>query len=198
MLQLRVLIWHELGECLYQLTKCLGASSSGDNIFVAAGTYKPTTGTSRAATFNIPAGVLVYGGFAGNEANLAARDLSLGNETILSGDLGTAITTLGDFDDAGYADNTFHVVSMTNADATLDGFTVQGGNANGSAEPSNEGGGIYANTSGTLRNLTVRYNRSSNYGGGMLLRIQAPGRLPLQLHGLRQLGKHWAGDASLE
>ena len=85
------------------LQAALIRSNPGDSLFVAAGTYKPTTGTSRAATFNIPAGVLVYGGFAGNEANLAARDLSAGNETILSGDLGTTINTLGDFDDAGYA-----------------------------------------------------------------------------------------------
>ena len=157
------------------LQDALGVSTSGDSIFVAAGTYKPTTGAFRSATFNILGGVSVYGGFAGDEANLAARDLSAGNETILSGDLGTAIGTLGDFDDGGYDDNTYHVVSMLNADALLDGFTVQGGNANGSF-PNNVGGGIYANAAGILRNLIVRYN-NSEFGGGMYLRNLSIGTL---------------------
>ena len=138
------------------LQDALGASTSGDSIFVADGTYKPTTGTSRTATFSIPEGVLVYGGFAGDEASLSDRDLSAGNETILSGDLGSPITTLGNFTAlGGYQDNTYHVVSMPNADAILDGFTVQGGNANSPSSdfPNNSGGGIYAKAAGILRNL---------------------------------------------
>ena len=165
------------------LQDALGASTSGDSIFVAAGTYTPSTSgltDPRLATFIIPAGVLVYGGFAGDEANLAARDLSLGNETILSGDLGTAITTLGDFTDAGYADNTYHVVSMPNANATLDGFTVEAGNADdgdSGNNPEDDGGGVYVTATGMLRNLTVRYNTANTTGGGMFLRNESSGPL---------------------
>ena len=161
------------GNAYTDLQAALGAAGSGDSIFVAAGTYKPTTGASREETFSIPGGVLVYGGFAGGEANLAARDLSAGNETILSGDLGTAIGTLGDFDDAGYDDNTYNVVSMTNADAHLDGFTVQGGKADGN-EPANSGGGIYVTAAVTLRYMTVHSNIAIGYGGGGIY-LQDPG-----------------------
>ena len=158
------------------LQDALGQAGPGDSIFVADGIYLPTTGTNRTISFTIPRGVLVYGGFASGEANLAARDLSLGNETILSGDIGIGITTLGDFDDAGYDDNSYHVVSMINADALLDGFIVQGGNANGS-ESDEEGGGIYAIEAETLRNMTVRYNISSGDGGGMFISNSSIGTL---------------------
>ena len=68
----------------------------GDQIWIAGGTYKPHA-DDRTATFSIPAGVLVYGGFAGTEADdfdPATNDTRprnaegvLTNETILSGDL---------------------------------------------------------------------------------------------------------------
>ena len=160
------------------LSAALAVAGDGEWIFVKAGTYKPTSGTSRSATFNIPAGVEVYGGFAGNEASLSARDLSAGHETILSGDLGTAITTLGDFTDAGYDDNSYHVVSMEDDNTILDGFTVQGGNADGSFfSDEHRGGGIYATAAGMLRNLTVRYNTSTGFGGGMYLYNESTGSL---------------------
>ena len=68
---------------------------------------------------------------------------------------------------------------MENANALLDGFTVQGGNANPSVPPYNAGGAVYATASGTLRNLTVRYNTSSGNGGGggMYLRNVGTGML---------------------
>jgi hypothetical protein len=44
----------------------------GFEIWVAEGTYKPTTGTSRSAKFSIPANVDLYGGFEGVETQRRA------------------------------------------------------------------------------------------------------------------------------
>ena len=93
--------WH---NAFPSLGEALQIASFGDQIWVCAGTYSP--GTGRADTFSLRDGVEVYGGLAGYEApgfDMAARDLSA-NETVLSGDIGSA----------GPMDNSFHVVSAAN------------------------------------------------------------------------------------
>src|SRR5690349_8828972 len=82
------------------LANALSAASSGDQIWVAAGTYTPTDGSDRTASFTLENGVAVYGGFAGTETLLSQRDWNT-NITTLSGDIGT----VGDA-----SDNSFHVV----------------------------------------------------------------------------------------
>ena len=104
----------------------LKTARSGDQIWAAAGVYKPTAdATNRTATFQLKAGLAVYGGFAGIEPkdfDLTKRDLAT-SLTILSGDLNG--------DDAGFTnngENSYHVV--TGADGgTLDGVTISAGNA---------------------------------------------------------------------
>ncbi|HEX5840091.1 MAG TPA: hypothetical protein VFY26_19800, partial [Anaerolineales bacterium] len=49
------------------LQLALAAASSGDEIWVATGVYKPTSGTDRSVSFVLKNGVAVYGGFAGTE-----------------------------------------------------------------------------------------------------------------------------------
>ncbi|MDN3677756.1 T9SS type A sorting domain-containing protein [Flavobacterium paronense] len=87
----------------------------GDQVWVAAGVYKPA-GTTRSATFTIPNGVEVYGGFAGTETSLAQRDLTV-NTTTLNGDIGAAGTQ---------TDNCYSVVTFTNASnlTKFDGFKI--------------------------------------------------------------------------
>ena len=116
------------------LPYALGLAASGDELWVKAGTYKPTTGSDRSATFQLKNGVSVYGGFAGAETTRDQRNWTA-NVTILSGDIGTSGNT---------SDNVYHVVtgSVTDNTALLDGFTVTGGNANGS-NPDDQGGGMY-------------------------------------------------------
>jgi len=79
---------------------------------------------------------------------------------VLSGDVGTP----GD-----NSDNAYHVVTGggTDASAVLHGFTVSGGNANGSSRPASCGGGMYTdNGNPTLTDVTFSGN-SASYGGGM-------------------------------
>lgn len=61
------------------LQTALTDAQAGDQIWVAAGTYKPTTGTDQSISFQLRNGVAVYGGFAGTETNLSQRNISVNN-----------------------------------------------------------------------------------------------------------------------
>ena len=120
------------------LQSALGAAVSGKQIWVAAGTYVPTTTTNRALTFTLKNGVAVYGGFAGTETSLSQRNFTL-HVTILSGDIGTLGVA---------ADNTYEVVSGggTNATAILDGFSIVYAQADCGCFPGDAGGGVSTGT----------------------------------------------------
>ncbi len=133
------------------------ANAACTEIWVAAEIYTPTSTTNRTISFQLTNGVALYGGFAGNEADLEKRDPA-SNMTILSGQIG-AVTT---------ADNSYHVVTGggTNSTAVLDGFIITGGNASG-VYPDSVGGGMYnSDGSPTLANVTFTENSGGN-GGGM-------------------------------
>ena len=120
------------------LMDALSTAKAGDQIWVAKGTYSPST-TDRTASFSIPEGVKLYGGFAGNEESIDSRNLE-SNLTILSGEIGNS----------GPADNSYTVVYFENVtnSTVLDGFIIKSGNANSELEegnPSRCGGGIYMN-----------------------------------------------------
>lgn len=144
----------------------------GDEIWVAAGIYTPTVeygGTGdRYKSFQMKSGVAIYGGFTGTETNLEERDWAA-NVTVLSGDLN------GDDgpDFANNGENSYHVfchVEGTNLDgtATLDGFTISGGNANGSTYAILVGGGMYNDgSSPALTNCIFTGNSAGSRGGGM-------------------------------
>ena len=121
----------------------------GMEIWIADGTYKPTTGTDRTATFALKSGVAIYGGFAGTENSSEQRNW-LTNVTILSGDIGVQ---------GNNSDNSFHVVTGSGVDGTavLDGFTISGGKAD--SGPNNRGGGmvIYSG-SPSITNVTFSGN----------------------------------------
>jgi hypothetical protein len=127
-----------------------------DEIWVADGTYYPTDGTARAATFDLLNNLSLYGGFAGTESTLSERDLFV-NTSVLSGDIGVA----GDD-----SDNSYRVVTGSGVDSTsvLDGFTITGGNAEASFPT---GGGMYLNAS-SPRIINVKFNDNrATTGGGM-------------------------------
>ncbi|MGK4568898.1 hypothetical protein [Flavobacterium sp. 3HN19-14] len=125
----------------------------GDQIWVAAGVYKPA-GTSRSTTYNIPNGVGVYGSFAGTETLLSQRNLANGATTTLNGDINTVGTQ---------TDNCYSVVKFTNSSnlTVFDGFKI----VNGYNNSSTSGGAIY-NSGGqpTIRNCEMIANYA--FGGG--------------------------------
>jgi len=82
-------------DAFIDLHDALAIAQAGDEIWVAAGTYKPDRGTGDwTLSFVVPSGVGLYGGFAGWEECLEERDWQ-NNETILSGDLNDDDTPRG-------------------------------------------------------------------------------------------------------
>ena len=137
-------------------------------VWVASGTYKPTTGTNRAISFSMKNGVAIYGGFNGTEDHatfdLAERDFVL-NETILSGDIGTQ----GDNNDNSH--NVFFNTGLNNT-AILNGFTISGGaDAGGIVGRSR---GMYNNSSSPSIVDCVFLNSFADFGGGMFNHSSSP------------------------
>ncbi len=124
------------------LQDALDVASSGNQIWVAQGTYYPSdTGGSnntREAAYRLIAGVEIYGGFAGNETDVDQRQPTV-NQVHLSGDLNG--------DDSGSGDNSenaYHVVLADNLiglPPVLDSVYIRSGNANGSS-PNQSGGAL--------------------------------------------------------
>ena len=168
--------WSNAGDSS-QVQAFINTATTGAQIWVAKGTYKPNTyptgctncNTTRQYSFLMKNGVALYGGFAGNEAALAQRNVQL-DTTILSGDIGVK----GDS-----TDNTLHVVTSlnTNATALLDGFTITGGYAYAPPTVNDTvgttiiqnlyGAGLYAYSSSmAINNCTFTKNWSSADGAG--------------------------------
>ncbi|MBS1643488.1 MAG: hypothetical protein JST36_00485 [Bacteroidetes bacterium] len=164
------------------LQSALTAASSGDTVYVAKGIYMPSlpasgsSTDSRDVTFKLKSGVLIFGGFAGSEIGLSARksdstSLHVTNASILSGDIGAIIDS---------TDNAYHVVFASGVSAfVLDGFTITGGNANGTSALNvagrqigrHYGGGVYNDSSsGTYSHIVLERNTAKSFddteGGG--------------------------------
>jgi Immunoglobulin I-set domain/Right handed beta helix region/S-layer homology domain len=158
------------------LQPALAASNSGDEIWVATGTYKPTSGTDRTVSFAMKNGVGVYGGFAGTETMRSQRN-PVANVTILSGDIGTVGSA---------SDNSYHVVttdSTVTSSAVLDGFTISAGQADGNpASSQDRGAGIWINSgSPSLSGLIITGNFASGQGGGIRVTSGSPTILNISL-----------------
>ncbi|MBD2705867.1 immunoglobulin domain-containing protein [Spirosoma sp. BT702] len=140
------------------------AAGCGAQVWVAAGTYKPTTGTDRNISFSIRNGVTIFGGFAPTGTPTLPQRNPTSFPTVLSGDIGT----LGD-----NTDNAYHVIANVNSNLTstaiMDGFIISRGNANGSGQ-AGIGGGVYfpGNESPSFRNCLFQNNSAVSSGGAIL------------------------------
>ncbi len=156
------------------LQDALAVAKCGDNVWVAKGTYFPTTTTDRTISFELPNGVAMYGGFVGTESTLDERDWQT-NETILSGDIGVVGDSL---------DNSHTVVYMEYVDSTtvLDGLSIVKGrtiNVLGQApilDRKKSGGGIYVQAMGAVNEVNPKIlncsflgNYAFNAGGGVFV-----------------------------
>ncbi|MDQ6479291.1 right-handed parallel beta-helix repeat-containing protein [Dyadobacter sp. LHD-138] len=152
------------------LQTVINGASSGDEVWVAGGTYQLAAGQS----FAMKEGVKIYGGFAGTEVNLADRNLMItANKSILQGNGSSVITNNNNL--------------LTNA-ALLDGFTITGasntaGIANTSCSPKLVNLIISGNTAGGISNeiaspvlikCYIRDNTAPQFGGGMINTNSSP------------------------
>jgi hypothetical protein len=120
-------------------------SSIADTVWVAEGTYKPTSGTDRNQRFDITGnGVKIFGGFNGTETSFGQRDVQ-SNPTIISGDLSDNDNP----NDVTYtslfrADNSYKLFYVDADNIEINGFTLKGGQANNTNNNfSNRGAAVY-------------------------------------------------------
>jgi hypothetical protein len=159
------------------LNDALLNASEEDSIWIAEGTYKPNL-LDRYASFELPLGVSLFGGFDGTETSLSQRDWE-SKKTTLSGNI-------GNLNDS--TDNSFHVVTLVQQIAhhiyqvSLDGLIIRGGYA---FDPNGPIGADYTLHSGggcrfqgpdystkvvtTLSNCVITENDAASDGGGVLI-----------------------------
>ena len=182
------------------LQDALDAAVSTDIILVAAGTYYPSAriipGNPRSAVFSLKNGVTVLGGFAAaGEPNLSDRNPQL-HKTILSGDLGKndgpSFTNR--------SDNCYHVLfadaaKALNNTAVLDGFTISGGQADGSS-PHNTGGGMY-NYSSSPKIINCTFTDNQGQMGGAVFNQSCSPKFINSIIAANKAGLYGGGLANL-
>jgi gliding motility-associated-like protein len=143
---------------------------ASDEIWVAAGTYKPGNLQTDSFKINFDSGVTILGGFNGTEANANERNWAT-NPTILSGDMDNSNTAnIGD---------SHTIMSVLGNNVTIDGFIFEYAFADGLENTptaiGRAGGGLYVQGSNNLavnncifRNLIAEGNGNDGIGGAVI------------------------------
>jgi len=155
------------------LKLALDNATAGSQIWVARGTYKPTTCTvctvdDQRTYLQLKTGVSLYGGFNGSENLISQRNIAA-NPTILSGDIDGDNTLDG---------NSYTILYSENAtDCRIDGLIFEAGNAQdftAFGEKGNSGAAWYNTSilSGNFSNpiaanCTFRNNNARAFGGAV-------------------------------
>ena len=148
-----------------ELRDALAYASSGDEIWIARGVYKPSA-TSAAVGFTLPAQISLHGGFAGGESELTEADPAL-NLTVLSGDIDGDDTVDADGVTLSYTDHgpgggntSVPLINVAaSQQATLSGLVLCG--AASSAIQTASGSTL------TLSDCVVRGNKKTGDGGAL-------------------------------
>ncbi|MFN4254245.1 MAG: right-handed parallel beta-helix repeat-containing protein [Saprospiraceae bacterium] len=145
-------------DAFTNLQSAVNIAYAGDVIWVAEGTYYPTSDGNQGVYFLLQGGVKIYGGFDGTEDELTDRVLA-GNETILSGDIGTP-------GDASDNSDILMATSYNSPDTRVDGFTFSGADNGYTSGALSIGSGTVAYC--TFRNNTAYAGGGLGTGGGAL------------------------------
>ena len=136
------LSWRTAYDNLIAALDEAAANPSIEQIWVAQGAYTPDRGQgNRSDSFELVGGVGVFGGFVGDEDQLDQRNPEK-NVTTLSGDFNgdDGPNFINNDDNARQVVTAMHLIEL----ATLDGFTVTGGNADFDPGDLLGGGGVYS------------------------------------------------------
>ena len=182
--------WANASGDLQKMIDDLATVDAPGEVWVAAGTYRPTTqiieGVQYAASFRMRDGIDVYGGFDDEDPQDSKSKREKGtmpwiytNETILLGaDYEDGSATWGN-DQWNVISSTRHVVWFAPMSGevkfkyttVLDGVTIKGGAANGGEGladfATDKGGGVYMGLNAILQNCIVTENTAKGDGGGV-------------------------------
>ena len=158
------------------LQSALDGYLSGDTLYLMKGSYTPTekdkkgmaiaSGEERNATFVLPSGITLYGGFAGTETSHTNRvkvNIHEDNASTIEGDIGK-MKTARTANDRDNVKQLFHL--GTGGVATLDGLTVARGH---NMEKENAGGtGLRAEAGSKVTLRNCRFIGHKGHRGGAI------------------------------
>ena len=186
--------WSQAMGDLQQAIDDLADMGGRGEVWVAAGTYRPTrqlvAGNTATVFFRMRDGISVYGGFPEEPADMTRDKLTRGDrpwayanggETILEGyNYNGDCTWSASNNSWTPTSESCHVVWFAplgegegefGLRTELCGVTIRGGYASGNSGTDGLGGGVYMQGERTaLVNCVVKENRAQNHGGGIYLK----------------------------